>query len=338
LISLTYGQVQSLNQNIQAGHLHTQDGKVQQKLVDGALQVEGTSMFYPVHDDIFYLLPDCVLQSNADLDMNHTDHAAKKNVKNFYDDFGWQEVDGVFQDAIDSEDLRDVSKDYITQCHLRLNQFLPKKGQFLLDIASGPIQYPAYLTYSKDYEYRICADISIQALIAAKKKLGDKGRYLLCDVTNLPIKENMIDAQVSLHTLYHVPKEEQAKAFAELYRVLKPGGTSVIVYSWGSRSLLMNVFLLPFKAYSYLKRKVATQNVQSLYFYAHSYQWFCQEIQAKYQTKLYSWRSVNVPFLKVFIHQKFGGKLLLKFIYWLEEHCPYLMGRFGAYPLFVSKK
>jgi hypothetical protein len=77
---------------------------------------------------------------------------------------------------------------------------------------------------------------------------------------------------------------------------------------------------------------------RTLYFYAHSYRWFRREIQTQYQTQIYSWRSVNVPFLKTYIHPKWGGRQLLKMIHWLENRAPALMGRIGAYPLFVSKK
>ena len=35
----------------------------------------------------------------------------------------------------------------------------------------------------------------------------------LADVTNLPLKNDIVDAVVSLHTIYHVPKDEQRKAF-----------------------------------------------------------------------------------------------------------------------------
>ncbi len=337
---LTAEQLQQLNQRIQLGEIKLRNGEIYRKPLAACLQVNGKDLFYPVQDEIFCLLPECLLSgidSEHKIQSNHQD--TKSLVKNFYDDFGWNESEGVYQDALDSEDLREVSQDYILQCHLRLNKFLPKQGKYLLDVASGPVQYPAYLTYSQNYDYRICADISIQALKEAKKKLGSKGIYLLCDVTQLPLKDNMIDAAVSLHTLYHVPEQEQAKAFAELYRVLKPGGASVIVYSWGSRSLLMNLLMLPMKVMSLLKRKlISSSGGKSLYFYTHSYRWFCQEIQAKYQTQMYSWRSVNVPFLKTFIHKPLGGRSLLKLIYWLEEHAPKVMGRIGAYPLFVCKK
>ncbi|MBN9287320.1 MAG: hypothetical protein BGO43_15630 [Gammaproteobacteria bacterium 39-13] len=341
LYSLDPSALANLNQRIQDGQIKNQSQEVHRTPLQGALQSTQADLFYPIEDGIYCLLPDLALYGNfSSHDTKEVTQRTKANVKQFYDDFGWKAgEDGVYQDARDSEDLRQVSEEYILRCHLRLNKHLQQGGTFLLDVASGPIQYPAYLTYSEHFTYRVCADISFRALKEAKKKLADKGIYLLCDVTNLPLNAQAMDAVISLHTLYHVPKEEQLKAYDELYRVLKPGGTSVVVYSWGGRSALMNGLLLPIKAYSYLKRKiVSAKSTQVLYFYAHSYRWFQNEIEAKYSAKLYAWRSVNVPFLKTFIHSKLAGRFLLKLIYWLENRAPEVMGRIGAYPLFVAKK
>jgi len=90
-----------------------------------------------------------------------TDENIKQNVREFYDQVGWQQVsEGVYQNAR-YEDLRPVSREYIHQCHLRVNRYLQSDGKYLLDAGSGPIQYPEYLTYSDGYQYRVCADISI---------------------------------------------------------------------------------------------------------------------------------------------------------------------------------
>lgn len=341
LIALNSDEVARLKARIVQGEIKGNWDFYKAGAIQGAFQVKDQDSYYLVIDHIIYLLPEFLLTaiSNPSVECKQT---TKNQVKQFYDDFGWQQSEGVYQDAQDSEDLREVSKEYILQCHLRLNKHLPRQGQYLLDIASGPVQYPAYLTYSQQFDYRICADISLRALQEAKKKLGEKGIYLLCDVTQLPLKTNAIDAIVSLHTLYHVPEQEQSTAFSELYRVLKLGGKSVIVYSWGSHSLLMNIALLPCKVIGLFKRMLVKfnklQSQQNLYFHAHPYRWFKTQIASKYETSVYSWRSVNVPFLKIFIHQKWGGKTLLRLIFWLENRYPTMMGRLGAYPIFVTIK
>ena len=78
------------------------------------------------------------------------------------------ESDGFYQNAR-YEDLRPVSREYIERCHLRVNRHLDRPGKFLLDAGSGPIQYPAYLTYMEGYQYRVCVDISIVALQEARQ-------------------------------------------------------------------------------------------------------------------------------------------------------------------------
>ncbi len=283
----------------------------------------------------------------------------KKNVKYFYDHVGWQTGggEGVFVDALKFEDLRPVSRDYIYKCHMRVNRYLKPNGKFILDVASGPIQYPEYLTYSSNFDIRMCVDISFVALKEARKKLGDKGIYLLADITNLPLKDNLIDAVVSLHTIYHVPENEQSKAFHEIFRVLKPGTSAVIVYSWGIHSYFMKVMLSPFyiiraplklfRVFKIFIRKKLTQrkNLKSekssedsrpkLYFHAHNYRWFKKNLGFEFDILV--WRSVSVPFLKTYI-RSFFGKQVLALIYWLEEIFPHIAGRLGHYPMFVIKK
>jgi len=328
---------QALALRIANGEVQSQHPEFDQSPYQGMLKADSHDIYYLMIDDIVYLLPEFALQNQQNSLHHH--NATISSVKQFYDSFGWQQDNGVFQDAIDSEDLREVSQEYITNCHARLKQHLPVKGRYLLDVASGPIQYDAYLTYSENYEYRICADISLRALQAAKQKLGAKGLYLLCDVTCLPLQSAKLDAAISLHTLYHVPQDQQLQGYTEIQRVLKPKGVSVVIYSWGRRSLLMNLLMFPMKAWSLLKRLLpAKATGQTLYFHAHSYEWFRQSIQLPYDCKLYAWRSVNVPFLKCFIHKQWGGAALLKVFYALESRFPALMGRIGAYPLFVSTK
>jgi ubiquinone/menaquinone biosynthesis C-methylase UbiE/uncharacterized protein YbaR (Trm112 family) len=298
-----------------------------------SLMTPDGAIYYPVIDNIAFLLPEYAIRPGQKASVD----PIKTAVQAFYNKIGWKAESGVYRDASDSEDLRTISQEYREHCHQRVKAHLPSRGRYLLDVACGPIQYPAYLSYSEGFDYRICADLSLTALQEAQSRLKEKGIYLLCDITQLPIKNNAVDAVISLHTLYHVPAEQQAKGFAELHRVLKPHGKSVIVYSWGVRSILMNLLMFPFKLASYCRRKWLGSKAP-LYFYTHSYRWFRDEIQPQYNIKLFCWRSVNVPFLKIFIHPLLGGKWFLKMILFFEENFPTIMGRIGAYPLFVSEK
>ncbi len=108
----------------------------------------------------------------------------KQQVREFYDQVGWQQVDaGLYQNAR-YEDLRPVSQEYIHRCHLRVGRHLRTKGDYLLDAGSGPIQYPEYLEYSHGYNYRVCADISIVALQEARERIGSHGLFVVADIAD----------------------------------------------------------------------------------------------------------------------------------------------------------
>ena len=89
---------------------------------------------------------------------------------------------------------------------------LPPHGERLLDAASGPVQYPEYLEYHANFGRRVCVDISESALKQAEAKLGSKGEYVCASILELPLGDATIDAAVSLHTIYHIEKDQQEKA------------------------------------------------------------------------------------------------------------------------------
>src|SRR5512141_2354032 len=149
-----------------------------------------------------------------------SDLEIKQRVRQFYDRVGWQTVaDGTYQNAR-YEDLRPVAHQYIHRCHLRVKRHLKPSGRYLLDAGSGPVQYAEYLTYSQGYAYRVCADISMLAVQEARRRLGDHALCVVADVANLPFAPGVFDGAVSLHTLHHLPLEDQSRAYGEIYRVL----------------------------------------------------------------------------------------------------------------------
>jgi SAM-dependent methyltransferase len=354
-------EIEGLNERIHAGSARHLDGTTVETPVTAALASAGGEFVHRVEDGIFFLLSALAIRGGQPATVvARCDLAPEtKNVRRFYDDFGWRESDGgLFEDARRFEDLRPVSRDYIRNCHLRLAKHLPPRGTYLLDAACGPIQYPEYFTYSTSYDFRICADVSEVALRHARKRLGEKGIYLLCDVTNLPLKDGVADGFVSLHTIYHVPARQQPKAIEELYRVLKEHGSGVVVYSWGNRSPLMNAALLdvhPLQAFGRFvsavrslldprghskKRASPGSPVDAVPLFGHSYdfRWYRKNVERRYRSSLASWRSVSVPFLQRFVHERALGRPLLALLYSLESRFPRWFGRYGQYPVFVFTK
>ena len=285
----------------------------------------------------------------------------KQGVREFYDSVGWKQIgDDIYQNAR-YEDLRPVSREYIHRCHLRVTRHLNREGEYLLDAGSGPIQYPEYLEYSSGYRYRVCLDISILALKEARKRIGSHGLFVVGDVANLPFQHNAFDGVVSLHTVHHLPADEQRQAFEELYRVLSVGNRGVVIYSWGDHALLVRLTRLPIrlafdllKLYRRLWRKgdeislpdgvaVDTESAQLLrvsgtFTFKHDYAWVSRELKDIQGLQVVVWRSVSTAFLRAFIHRLFLGKWWLRVLFWKEERAPRLFGRIGQYPMILFEK
>ena len=282
--------------------------------------------------------------------------SVKKEIGQFYDQIGWQlEGDGIYQNAR-YEDLRPVSSEYIHRCHMRVKRHLAPTGDFLLDAGSGPVQYDDYLTYSENYRYRVCMDLSVVALQEARKRLGDKGIYINADIANLPFKNDTFDGIVSLHTIHHVPIEEKVGVYKGLQRVLKPGRSMVTVDGWAEVPLgkVMGFFM---RLANRLRRWTGKEapkmppdvqsNAQSgetaklpagTFVLKTSAKWFHSVMKDQLPYEIRVWRSVSVKFLRSVIQPEWGGRLWLKILYRVEEWFPHYFGEKGQYPLIIIKK
>lgn len=278
----------------------------------------------------------------------------KAQVRQFYNQVGWQmESEGFYQNAR-YEDLRPVSREYIHNCHLRINRHLRSQGKYLLDAGSGPIQYPEYLTYSAGYQHRVCVDISIVALKEARKRVGDHGLFVVADVANLPFKADVFDGLVSLHTLHHLPLEDKPKAYAELYRVLMPERSGVVVNGWTYSPLMARSLWLvrlmerlgklaqkpDSKAEGKANGKAASgaeKKPVGTFIHKQDMNWLRESVNGR-RFEVFVWRSVSVRWLRALIHSKLAGKLWLKLLFWLEERFPRFFGEKGQYPLVVIYK
>lgn len=284
------------------------------------------------------------------------DHSkTKQQVRQFYDRVGWQEMStGMYQNA-SYEDLRPVSSRYIERCHLRVNRYLPPKGDLLLDAGSGPIQYPQYLTYSEHFRRRVCVDISIVALQEARKRIGEHGWFVVADVANLPFARETFDGIVSLHTLHHLGISDQEKSYAEFERLLSAGGKAVVVNGWGDSPLMRKSMpfvrlmekLFPRESQQTGDEKPTApasgieQKPRGAPAGTYVKKLDAEGLRAMLQGKhieIYCWRSVSVRFLRAMIHPVLLGRLWLAALFWLEDRFPRFFGEKGQYPLVVVYK
>jgi ubiquinone/menaquinone biosynthesis C-methylase UbiE len=355
---LTVSELALLNGRITAGTLRARGGAtIRAPLAEGLVEDSGRYA-YRVEDGIAHLMADRALRlhgSDAPPDAVGL-RPETRNLQSFYDECGWKRTERAdFVDAAEWEDLRAVSAAYRHRCHLRVKRYLPPRGAVLLDVGCGPIQYPEYLAYSEGYDYRLCVDVSHQALVEARRKLGGRGVYVIGDVTNLPLAEGTMDAFTCVHMLYHVPADKQLAGLRELYRVLRRGGSGVVVYSWGRHALLMKLALMHVGLPRVVRRHVRWRFAQlrrlmgatlpevgaaggrGIYFHAHPYRWWRREA-ADLRLAVYPWRAVSVECMRRYVHPWLLGGVLLRLVWWAEEAFARLMGRVGQYPLFVLRK
>jgi len=345
LFRMTPAEIATLNARIGTRDLFHRDGTPVTRKIESAFASADGQFAYPVCDGIVILLEGLAISLQGELADNTHFGEEKQNVQEFYDRIGWSRGENnAFIDADKYEDLRPVASEYVSRCRLRINRHLSHGGEYLLDVASGPIQFPEYLTYSEKFHFRICVDLSFTALVEARKKLGDRGIYLLADITNLPLRTGSVDAAISLHTIYHVPEREQPLAFCELHRVIKPDSTAVVIYSWGARSILMNTLLFPLvllraarrvgrRAFAVMGRASASK----LYAHMHSPEWF-ERYAWGFELELLGWRLLSHHCSKVYAHRFLLGRRLLKAALWCEDRFPRFAGRVGQYPLVVIRK
>ncbi len=225
-------------------------------------------------------------------------------------------------------------------------------GRYLLDAGSGPVQYPEYLEYSRGYQYRVCADISITALKEARKRVGEQGLYVVADMANLPFKPGSFDGVVSLHTIHHLPEAEHLRAFDELYRVLAPGSTAAVVNGW-DHSPLMALGRALCAPGQYAARMSSTawagattaaarrsaeaavnrvpkdkkaykiETGKGTFTEKHDAAWVKPRWAQRMPVEILVWRSVTVRFMRALIHPSLGGRFWLRLLFWLEERFPH---------------
>jgi ubiquinone/menaquinone biosynthesis C-methylase UbiE len=268
----------------------------------------------------------------------------KQKVREFYDEIGWQqEADGNYQNAR-YEDLRPVSAEYIHRTRLRINDGLAPSGRFLLDAGSGPVQYDDYLTYSHGYDKRVCLDISIQALREARARIGEHGLFVVGDLANLPFKPEAFDGVVSMHAIHHLPVDEHPRAYGELYRVLVPGRSAAIVNGWTNPALTgwLDTLVIGSRRLRRLLRgkpmRAQPQEGKGTFVKKTSAPRLRRQLDGNMRIEISAWRSASTRILRTFVHEKLGGRAILRWLFDMETRHPKFFGENGQYPLIVIRK
>ncbi len=232
------------------------------------------------------------------------------NIYKFYNSLGWRKNQkiNVFEDAKLFEDLRKNSKEYVSKCRKRILRYIPKRGKNILDFASGPIQYPEYMLYSKNFNKRHCLDFSKNAIKIAKMKIPkNRGKFYCGDFFKIKLKKNYFDCIVSLHTIYHIDKNKQKLAIKKLIKISKKGSPIIIVYS------NPNTLINRIKKLFILRKKK-----KRIYFYCHTVEWW-KQFENLAEVSFFPWRSFAAKHQKIIFLDNILGKILLRLLFNLED-------------------
>jgi SAM-dependent methyltransferase len=199
--------------------------------------------------------------------------------------------------------------------------------------------------YSQGFASRICADISITALKAARERIGARGAFVVSDISHLPFTPEAFDAVVSLHTIHHLPASQHLQAYLEIHRVLTPGRRAVVVNGWDSSPL--NQFFDRIK--SWLKGRKGVAPVTGVspeeielgkgtFVNKQDAHWLNGILRGKMDYRILVWRSASTNVLRFFIREEWLGRFWLRVLFSLEEVFPHFFGEKGLYPLVVISK
>jgi SAM-dependent methyltransferase/uncharacterized protein YbaR (Trm112 family) len=314
---------------------------------------EAGTLAYQVRDDIAYLLAELAVALPSSTTVDVRDHPGRRQksgeqiasdhknaVRRFYDETGWKVEGDDYGDARLFIDRRPAVQSYQKRCAERIEAVLKQGGRYLLDAASGPVPRGTETGYAQGFEFHVCLDISIQALHEAGRNLGEKGIYILGDITSLPVMNAVMDGVASLHTIYHVPREQQRDAFLEIHRVLRPGGVAAIAYNWGRHAIAVNLLTFPIQVFRFLQKRLAplrtkrTRDVDKLYFHAHSHAWFTNQ-EWPFAYSIIPLQTVNKAFFTLYVHEPLGGDWLLRRLSSIEDKYKHALSDKCYYPLIV---
>lgn len=121
----------------------------------------------------------------------------------------WEDADRKYEDLAD---------------RIAIRRLLPRRMDKFADIGGGYGRLAD--EYLKRAKHPIIFDFSKTELKQAKDTFGAKITTKSGDVYNLPFKDGELDALMMIRVTHHL--KEVDKVFAELHRVLKPGGVAVI--------------------------------------------------------------------------------------------------------------
>jgi len=269
----------------------------------------------------------------------------EKNVRNFYDSFGWQ-----IRNGVPGEDLfRQFSRphfSYQQAVNDRTAECFSNLSGRLLFAGGGDLP-ESHTTIGEQFREICCLDISRRALEIAETKLGTKAEYIHGSILDIPLPNDYFDAAYCAHVIYHIDIDLQEKAIEELIRVTKPGGRVVVIYANPDSlidRIIENKRKLPLLWRLRRREKSLSQGSTEsksgrppLYFALHSLQWW-QRFDTKCHVSLIPWYVMSSAYEKELLWSDGMAAVAYRMCSWLEKKHPGLAVRWWQYPVIILEK
>jgi ubiquinone/menaquinone biosynthesis C-methylase UbiE len=259
------------------------------------------------------------------------------NVARFYDTYGWVDQGG----GESGEDLHfrrfpQAYAGYAAQSAKRTLALFSNRGGFLLIVGCGDMP-DSHVQIVAGFEQVTCMDISTVALAIAERRLGPAASYRRESIVDTTLPDNQFDAAFCAHAIYHIDKDEQAKAVDQLMRVIKPGGRAVIVYANPHSPAAM-----PGEILRWAKRPIRTwrspRGARSLlYYHAHSLRWW-RRFATKYRVTILPCEVIGSRPARALLRSDRLAAAFFKFAAWFEAKMPRVSVLLWHYPIIVIDK
>lgn len=157
-----------------------------------------------------------------------------ERTKEFYDVEGWRVSESgapVDRELFGVKENGPLRKEMFDRRWSRINDFIKKQGgREVLEVGCGGSPEAHLLDMFETYTG---TDFSSTGLDVARTKFEDfreRVKFVETDAVSMPFRDESFDAVYSAHMIYHIEdRASQVAALREMLRVLRPGGSLILI-------------------------------------------------------------------------------------------------------------
>lgn len=268
---------------------------------------------------------------------DQTKASANDVVKTFYDEFGWQK-DGTYS----GEDnlfraFPKAFREYARASGERTRNLFGARTGRLLVVGCGDMP-DMHVEIARQFSSVTCMDISEVALDISRRKLGDRGEYVLDSIVETASESEMFDAVFCAHVVYHIDAAQQERAVRQMIRLTRPGGRIVVVYA-NPRSpfAIPGALARGFKALVGKARASNANAIPELYYHAHPLGWW-KRFGSACRVGFVPYEVIGSRPARALLRGEAMASAFFRRALWLETKFPNLAVRLWQYPTVVLDK